>query len=150
MVSRINIMNRILKKLIVIFCLTANTTCFASDITVLIDNVNIEFDVPPIIMNDRTMVPMRKIFEELGCTVEWLNDTQTVIATQNSKLIALQIGKNKIICMDMETGLSEIYEIDVAPIIHNDRTLVPIRIISESLGYSVVWNGQEQKIIIST
>jgi len=45
--------------------------CHATDIKVTIDSRNIEFDVSPIIHNDRTLAPMRKIFEELGCDVEW-------------------------------------------------------------------------------
>lgn len=55
---------------------------------------------------------MRKIFEELGCDVDWLADTRTVIATQNSKIIALQIDQSKIISTDIETGITEITEID--------------------------------------
>ena len=142
-----------MKKLTFIFlviCFVFNSTVFASGISVEIDSKNIDFDVPPIIENNRTLVPMRKIFEELGCDVEWLSDSQTVIATKNSKIIALQIGKNKIIATDIEMGENTITEIDTAPIIHNGRTLVPVRVISEALGCSVEWDSESQTVIIKT
>ena len=138
------------KAILLIICLSFNVTCYASDIKVNIDNTNIIFDVPPIIQNNRTLVPMRKIFEELGCEIEWLAESKTVIATQNSKIIALQIDKSKIISTDIETGITDITEIDTAPIIYNNRTLVPVRVISESLGYAVEWNSEEQTVIITT
>lgn len=92
---------------------------------------------------------MRKIFEELGCEVEWLSESQTVIATHNSKIIALQIGANKVISNDIETGMTDVIETDIAPILHNNKTMVPVRVISETLGYKVDWNGQTQTVIIT-
>lgn len=139
-----------LKYILLIICLIFNSTVFASGISVEIDSKNIEFDVSPIIENSRTLVPMRKIFVELGCEVEWLSESQTVIATKNSKIIALQIGKNKIISTDIETGENVVTEIDTAPQIHNGRTLVPVRVISESLGCNVEWDGESQTVIIKT
>ncbi|MEE1050022.1 MAG: copper amine oxidase N-terminal domain-containing protein, partial [Clostridia bacterium] len=53
-------------------------TSFAADeIKVLLDGQELMFDVPPQLINDRTMVPMRKIFETLGATVSWNSDTET-------------------------------------------------------------------------
>lgn len=53
----------------------------SSDISVKLNSRSVEFDVPPMIINDRTMVPMRKIFEEFNYSVEWNGD---------SKLLQLQ------------------------------------------------------------
>lgn len=137
-----------LKILFLVIAVMLPPICYASDISVRIDNKNIEFDVPPIIENNRTLVPMRKIFEELGCDVEWLAESKTVIATKNSRIIALQIGKNKIISTDVETGESVVTEIDISPIIYNNRTLVPVRVISECLGYNVEWKSDEKTVLI--
>ena len=90
------------------------------------------------------------IAAELGCDVEWLPESQTVIATKNSKVMALQIGKNIIILNDIETGKTKVTEIDTTPILYNNRTLIPVRVISECLGYSVDWNNNTQKVIITT
>ena len=133
-----------------IICLFLRANCFASGIGVIIDDKKIDFDVPPTLQNGRVLVPMRKIFEEFGCGVEWLGESQTVIATQNSKVIALRIGVNKIICSDIETGVAEVKEIDTAPIAQNGRTLVPVRVISEILNYFVAWNEKTRTVIILT
>lgn len=138
------------KHLLVICTLMFSVTCYASDISVMIDSRIIEFDVQSIILNERTLVPMRKIFEELGCSIEWLAETQTVLATKNSKIMALQVGKNKIISTDIETGITEVKEIDISPIIYNDRTLIPVRAISELLGYTVEWDSEEFVVNIFT
>ena len=140
-------MKRVLSFILMLFAMVGSV-CHAEGIGVVIDDEIINFDVSPIIENGRTLVPMRKIFEELGCEVEWLSESRTVIATKNSKIIALQIGKNKIISTDIETGVSTVTETDTAPKIHNGRTLVPVRVISESLGCIVEWDGENQTVII--
>ncbi len=134
--------------LILAICCFFGINSYASDITVTINDVPVEFDVQPIIQNDRTLVPMRKIFEELGCEIEWLSETKTVIATNNNKIIALQINKSKVIVSDIETGKSEVIEIDTSPILYQDRTLVPVRVISETFGYKVDWDNQSRTVII--
>ncbi len=139
-----------IKAVIILICLLITTSCFASEIGVIIDDKNIEFDVPPTSQNGRVLVPMRKIFEELGCVVEWLGESQTIIATQNSKVIALRLGNNRIICTDMETGVTEVKETDVPPTSQNGRTLAPVRVISETLGCFVDWNGENNSVIIKS
>ena len=119
-------------------------------VDVKIDDKKIGFDVHPIIQNNRTMVPMRKIFEELGCEVEWLADTKTIIATKDSKIISIKIGAEKIILKDVETGETVVKEIDTAPVILNNRTLVPLRAISESLENVVDWDEETRTVLIKT
>ena len=65
------------------------TSVSADEITVELDGNPIEFDVKPEIIDGRTMVPLRKIFEEIGALVKWDNDTQTVSARKNKKTITL-------------------------------------------------------------
>jgi len=62
----------------------------------------------------------------------------------------MQVGKSKIISTDLEINATKIYESEVVPVIYNNRTLIPVRVISESLGYKVEWNDQEQTVAIST
>ena len=135
---------------LIIFTIIFSTVCHAENIKICIDDIYLDFDTAPIIQDNRTLVPMRKIFEELGCEVEWLSKTQTVIATRNSKIIALQIGKSKIIVTDIETGITDVTEIDTAPILYNSTTFVPVRVISESLNYMVSWNNDEKIVSITT
>lgn len=112
-------------------------------ITVYVDGEQIGFDQPPIIQNDRTLVPMRKIFEALDAQVVWDEKEQTVMAIHNEDIILLHIG---------EAGLYKngalVYTMAVPAQIINDRTLVPLRAVAESLGASVGWDGVKYVIDI--
>lgn len=137
--------NKILSVLMsgIIFC-ASNITSLAQDdnITVYIDDNKIEFDVEPQIINERTMVPMRMIFEQFGASVTWDQNSQTVVASTDDKIITLTIGVS-----EMTVNASTVV-LDVAPCIVNDRTLVPIRAISEALGAEVQWDGDTRTITI--
>lgn len=97
-------------------------------------------DQKPIIDNDRVLVPFRVIFEALGAEVSWDGDTKTVTATKGNITISLTIGENTI------TKNGQRIDIDVPAQIKNERTLVPIRVVSESLENVVSWDG-ENKIV---
>ncbi len=113
-----------------------------SNIAVILDGKQIEFDVPPQLINDRTMVPMRAIFEALGATVEWNGDTSTVTAHKDDKTIILTIGEAKMYVNDT------VVELDSPACIVEDRALVPVRAISESLELTVNWNGETNTVDI--
>lgn len=116
-----------------------------SEITVNLNGNKITFDQPPIIQNDRTLVPMRAIFEALGCLVFWDEDDRSVEAWQAGIYIMTLWVDNYY----MKLGNSDYLELDVAPTIVNDRTLVPLRAISESMGAEVEWNGATHTVDIS-
>ncbi|MBL0388458.1 peptidylprolyl isomerase [Tumebacillus sp. ITR2] len=116
----------------------------ASNITVTLDgNVQL-FDQPPVTVQDRTLVPLRKIFEALGATVNWDEDTQTVTAVKDRNTIKLQIGSNTAHKNDQSLTL------DVPAQVQNDRTLVPVRFVSEALGAYVYWHEDTQTVDIRT
>lgn len=105
-------------------------------ITVYVDGIRVKFDQPPIIQYDRTLVPMRKIFEALDADVFWDEPSQTVTAVYGTDVFLFRIG---------EAGLYKngtlVYTMDVPAQIINDRTLVPLRAVAESLGAEVEWYG---------
>lgn len=105
----------------------------SSDITIYVNDDILQCDVAPFIMDGRTMVPMRKIFEALNATVDWDGETKTITATKDDTHIVLQIDNPTM----YNNGVDEV--LDVAPVIVNDSTFVPIRAISQSLGASVDW-----------
>ncbi len=140
--------------LILTLLLGANSVS-ADEITVEIDGKEIEFDVEPEIIDGRTMVPLRKIFEEIGATVKWNEDTQTVSARKNSKTITLsidsadlQIDKGK--TDDEGNPITETVTLEVPAQIVSGRTLVPARAISEVFGLNVDWDEDNQKVIITS
>ena len=92
---------------------------------------------------DRTLVPMRKIFEELGATVSWDENTQTASGTKNGKTVSLTVGSRT-----MNVGGTEI-TLDTPPIVLSDRTLVPARAVAEGMGCNVNWDGASNTVIIT-
>lgn len=115
-----------------------------NNITVTINGRNIEFDVPPQLINDRTMVPLRAIFEALEATVDWDNETKTVTSKRDDTTISLTINNptmyvnGKAIMLDSPACLI------------NDRTLVPVRAISEAFKARVYWNNEAHTVAILT
>jgi len=114
-------------------------------IAVFLDGVQLEFAQEPIISNDRCMVPMRKIFESLGATVEWEQAEKRVFATKGEKQINLQIGS-----FVLNKGQDETVLLDAMPMLVNNHTLVPIRAVAESLDANVEWNASEKIVTIET
>jgi len=115
-------------------------------ITVYVNGEQVEFDVQPATINDRTMVPMRFIFEKLGATVDYDDPTKTITAKTADKTVTLQLDNQKAV---VEMG-GEAYEMisDVAPVLVDDRTLVPVRFISEALEHYVGWNESKKQVNI--
>lgn len=108
----------------------------ASATEVEFNGITVEFDQPAVIIENRTMVPVRKIFELLGAQVTWDSDTRTVKTELNGKSVDITIDKNEIII----NGKSE--AIDASARIVNNRTLVPLRAVSQSYGCKVSWDSK--------
>jgi hypothetical protein len=122
------------------------TTVVASTpkpITVIVNGTSVVFDQPPVINNGRTIVPMRAIFEALGVQVNWDGDTQTITATKDTTKIIVKIGNTQ------ATVNGETKTLDVPAQIINNRTMVPVRFISESLGAKVYWAENSQTVTIN-
>lgn len=117
----------------------------ASDkINVTIDGTPVYFDVPPMMINDRTMVPLRAIFEALGASVDWNDATQTVTSSKGGSTIVLTIDSTVMYVNGTPITL------DVPAQVVSDRTLVPIRAISEAYNTTVDWDDSTQTVIIQT
>lgn len=111
-------------------------------IQVIINGEELLTDVAPIIISGRTLVPLRAIFEALGAEVEWDEKNRQVIGRKVSLSIILQID-NQFAKLNNQQ-----IELDVAAIIINDRTMVPIRFIAESLGEDVFWDSENRMVKI--
>lgn len=116
--------------------------------TVIVDGVEIVFDQPAVIINSRTLVPLRAIFEALGASVLWNGETSSVIAKKGTTTISLQIGSNRV--YKSTPYMSDYFEIDVSAMLLNSRTLVPVRAISEALDASVGWDGDTKTVTVES
>lgn len=115
----------------------------SSSIRVFIDGKQTIFDVDPQIVDGRTLVPFRAIFEMLGLAVNWDSASQTAKGTSAENAISFVIGSNRAIVNNQEKSL------DTPASVINGRTMIPLRFLSESLGYNVVWVGSSNLILIS-
>ena len=131
--------------LMVMNFVAAQTFAYPEDeVKVYIDNVQIEFDVKPQILFDRIMVPMRKIFEELGATVEWDNPSQTATGIKDGTVIEITLDTDVM----YKNGVPS--KLDVYATSMDGRTLVPLRAISEGFGCDVLWVQKSQSVMITT
>ena len=101
-----------------------------------------EGQMPPIILNSRTLVPVREVFEYLGGEVDWDNNERRVDVTFGDKKISLWID-NK----DAKVSGNNI-SLDVPAKIVNNKTMVPVRFISEQGGLEVEWDADNYKVSI--
>ena len=114
-----------------------------SPVKVNINTEAVDFDVEPMLINGRTMVPMRAIFEKLGWAVLWDDETNTATAYKSAtEYISITIGAS---FMDTFSGP---VPLDVPALIVNNRTLVPLRAVSESFKYIVNWDDNTYTVNI--
>lgn len=130
---------------------------FASGIAVKVDGRTVAFreEPKPVIINERTYVPIRRVLEYMGAKVDWKEETRTVTVTSadNITMVMLTIDNPEIdvytftsvLHADKETVVS-----DVAPIILNDRTMLPIRVVAEALGADVSYDEDRGVAVITT
>ena len=112
------------------------------EISVFVNETKLSFDVPPTILNDRTMVPLRAIFEALGADVKWDGETRTVTAKRGEVVINVTIDSSVMFVNSSPVSL------DSPAIIMGDRTLVPVRAISEAFGCEVEWIEETRDVMI--
>jgi len=104
-------------------------------------SIDVEGTVP-VIRDDRTLLPVRAFVEGIGGNVSWDEATQTAVLTYNGNEIRLTINSHTAYLNNIAS------ELDVTPVIINDRTMLLIRFVAESFGYTVLWNEDTQTVTI--
>lgn len=162
-----------MKKILLITLLSSilfsNNATYATpvktDIKVAVKNEWIKDDI--FIDNNRTLLPLRTISEKLDYKVIWEPDTETITiySEYNNKInqaITLKIGENYILNLNSDllnnsqslenTSFEELVlnskQIDTTPTIINNKTYVPIKAISDSLGVAVNWSDSKRTVIV--
>lgn len=130
--------------LVVGFIIVSPKTVSASgDIKVLLDGRELSFDVPPQIIEGRTLLPLRAIFEALGLEVGWDDVTKIITGTTEGKEIILKLDSKEA----KVNGINK--TLDVPARVINGRTLVPVRFIAESLDMNVIWDQGTRTALIN-
>jgi len=96
----------------------------------------IQFDVAPIITNNRVLVPIQFIAEALGVDVDWNEETREVTLAIDDESLIFAIGET-------------VEGMDVPAQIINDRTFVPLRFVAEATGADVEWDEDARTVIIT-
>ncbi|ACV63302.1 copper amine oxidase domain protein [Desulfofarcimen acetoxidans DSM 771] len=102
-----------------------------------------KMDVAPFIQSDRTFIPVRFLGNALGISdnnITWEQDSRTAILKGNSNL-RMTIGKAQVVINGV------VKDIDVAPMLKNDRTFLPARYVAEGLNYQVDWDEATQTVV---
>ena len=116
--------------------------------TMKVGSSSIVLDAPPVIVEGRTLIPIRTIIESLGGTVAWDAASQTVTILLDGTRLKLVIGKSSAL-VNGKSMLIDSTNPKVVPQILNSRTMLPLRFIAESLGADVQWQGSTQTITIT-
>lgn len=109
---------------------------------VIMDGQALNFNVPPMIENGRTLVPLRAIFEAMGAAVSWNDATKTASAVKGETTVVLAIASVE------ATINGELIKLDVPAKIVDSRTLAPLRFVGEAFGGTVNWDGTTRTITI--
>lgn len=136
-------MKRIISILIcLILSLCAVTVVAEGDICVTYNGNEIIFDQPPIMREDRVLVPIRAVAEAMGALVIWDDTVQDVVITMGENRALFHIGST-VMYKDGNP-----ITIDVPAQVINGRTLVPVRAAAEALNCFVDWDDAEQTVNI--
>ena len=115
------------------------------DIRVTIDGQELIFaDQRPVIVDGRTLVPVRGVFESLGFEVDWDDNTRSAVLVRHDFTVIIPIGSAAF------TVNGRAYNLDVPAQIIGGRTMLPIRLPLESVGYDVDWDAAARTVVILT
>lgn len=122
-----------------------NSSFVGNEVKVTIDGRVVEFDTSPYIDNQqRTMVPIRFVANELGSQVDWDSDQQLVTIKGKEKTIQLWIGHAIARINNEEVNL------DTIPVLKDGRTMVPLRFVGDNLGLIVGWDGEKNTVVLTS
>lgn len=116
-------------------------------ITISVDNSLIDcgkYGQNPVIVEGRTLVPLRSVFEALGASVEWNNDERSVTSVKDGVTVVLKVDSKEM------TVNGEVKILDVPAMIMNERTMVPVRAVAEAFGATVLWDNTERCVVVKT
>ena len=120
------------------------------DVTIELDGERLICDIPPIIHDERTLLPIRALIEKLGGEVAWDGVLQMVTVSLDKTEVSMIIGNKNAMVNGEKKAL------DVAPCLayengdsNTSRTIIPLRFVMENLGLEVEWIAEEFKAIVN-
>ncbi|WP_180270661.1 copper amine oxidase N-terminal domain-containing protein [Sporanaerobium hydrogeniformans] len=136
-------MNRKKLSAILLSSLMLTNSLQAADLKIVINGEAATL-AKPLLLEERTYVPLRFVSEALGAKVEWNGEEKSALLTKGNKLIKLFIDKKDYL-VDNKAGVFE-----TAPFVKEGTTYVPARFVSESLDGKVNWDPKTFTVSIDT
>lgn len=122
------------------------STSFAAEpVNIIVNNKQIQTDTPPLFEKGRVLIPIRAVAESLDASVQWESKTKTATVSKWSKKIHLTVGKKTVyvdgthVPLQSSKNTTAEVSIDVPVKNVNNRVYIPLRVVSELLGYEVHW-----------
>lgn len=112
-------------------------------ITLLIAGERVQPEVPPQVVNGRTLVPIRVIAEGLGADVQWDQATRTAIITRAQNRVELTLNHSTALLNGKQVKL------DAPPLLQQERMLLPLRFVGEALGATVGWEERTRTVVVN-
>ncbi|RYG26601.1 hypothetical protein EON82_02620 [bacterium] len=114
-------------------------------VKVTVDGERIDFKgAPPQAQGSRIMVPLRGIFEHMGASLNWNQQTRTVTARRGESTVVVTVGKSD------ATINGKAATVETPPIVAQGRVMVPLRFLAQALGAQVEWLGADRTVAITT
>ena len=129
-----------------IICLAIGIHALANEeIKVVVNGQPIEFiDQGPVIVDGRTLVPVRGVFEELNFDITWHGDIRQAVLRGDAGVIVITIDSSTF----NTNGIN--YTLDVPAQIIGGRTMLPLRAVLESVGYTLDWEEATRTVLVSS
>ena len=142
-------MKKIVLAIFTMFLLTASWKTYADeDIRVMINNQELFTSDKPVVVDGRTMLPLRAIGEAMGCEVVWVSGTETANLKNESTIVSMQIGNTNITRVKRNNQQQKLLQTDVPPMLINDKTYIPVRAFAEALDAVVGWDETTGTVMI--
>ncbi|MGE5328307.1 MAG: N-acetylmuramoyl-L-alanine amidase [Deltaproteobacteria bacterium] len=112
-------------------------------VSLIVNNKILKPKVPPVVLNQTTLVPARAVFEEMGAKVFWKQSTKQVTIKSTKNTIVLVVNSDAAVVNGKKEKLT------IPAKVINENTMIPLRFVSEKLGMEVKWNADSYSINIS-
>lgn len=121
------------------------SSVFAGDISVSLNGENVEFATQsPVIVEGRTLIPLRGVFEQLGYEISWDNESKTATFVKDETTVKVSVNSKSFTVNDSDVAL------DVPAQIVNGSMMLPLRAIGEATGLDVDWDGESKTVFLGS
>lgn len=129
---------------LIILAFTGASAYADGGINLKLDGEIIKTDTPPVIENERTLVPYRALLESMGAEVSWEQEAGMATAILGGQRVQVTINSNTAFVNGAKKAM------DVPPRIINNRTMIPLRFVLENLSCTVDWVNESRTVVINS